>query len=850
MPLIVRLIPFILVIALGILFIIPFVILWVCICNPKCCCRKKSRITKPLNCLIILMALSGCCIILVSVVIAYINSSKKGLNGTVCTLTMLTNDITLGAGLLGKIEFTKPYWYGLEEVEQLVDDTSDMLGDIQTACGTFTTHLSTLPSPSGIQYYTKSLTDFPESIITKYNTKQNEKITYTSSTPPANPSTGSTTYSITPLYISNLGPPNDESTYLGKVLTEFQNNYADVIMNVVVNMTIQCAVLTDTTVSGNFQGNLDSIKTITSELKSSMSSLTGDIVDLLDEYKGLIINYLFNSFLAFNIIIMIFIVIEGGLMIFYSNRNYNMIRLNLICIWAIIGILLIFLFIFAAIFGIVATIVSDVGDIVDFLFSNENLSAGDEARIITGGQVKNLKTCLRGDGDLLSAFVEDENIKNFTNSLNVLFNMYAPIYKANDLLTSEDNNNLKELESLKNLDEYLDKVKEDVTLATNKATHGSNDLQTILDELNKYTMGTYQSSPCSIKDYYVILTSKCPSNINYSCKSVIDTTSIPTEYTSCDLNSPPVTSYTKLSHAYTAFQQFFSSIKSNTPSGSDYLITQLKNDFTASSGSIKADYDLYITKLKDTMEKIVEVIDVPYKIYSPYVNSDALKNGEIVDIFSWLNCTIIGRDINATVNTIKKQLRGDLRVIFFVSLSDNCIIIAIMIVTTFLLNWYKFDPLENNPVGEMEFGKKKKEYDGENVSDISDSNISSEDISEKNKNGNESVRTDNEDDKKSKNKLLKRNEDEYSQKSQFGDNNGNNNNLENPQTINIKKNEDYKNNESKKYNKNKDDSSDSGESFRYNTIKKIAKNGDKENEIDNPINNMDKKKKSINNPFN
>ena len=108
-----RLIPFILVIALGILFIIPFVILWVCICNPKCCCRKKSRITKPLNCLIILMALSGCCIILVSVVIAYINSSKKGLNGTVCTLTMLTNDITLGAGLLGKIEFTKPYWYGL-----------------------------------------------------------------------------------------------------------------------------------------------------------------------------------------------------------------------------------------------------------------------------------------------------------------------------------------------------------------------------------------------------------------------------------------------------------------------------------------------------------------------------------------------------------------------------------------------------------------------------------------------------------------------------------------------------------------------------------------------------------------
>ena len=381
-------------------------------------------------------------------------------------------------------------------------------------------------------------------------------------------------------------------------------------------------------------------------------------------------------------------------MIFYSNRNYNMIRLNLICIWAIIGILLIFLFIFAAIFGIIATVVSDVGDIVDFLFSNENLSAGDEGRIITGGQVKNLKTCLRGDGDLLSAFVEDENIKKFTNALNILFNMYAPIYKANALLTSEDNNNLKELESLKNLDEYLDKVNEDVTLATNKATHGSNDLQTILDELNKYTMGTYQS--CPIKDYYVILESKCPSDINYSCKSIITSprSTSPTDYGSCVLNSHPVISYNKLIDAFSNFEEFFNSINSN----SGGLITQLQNAFTnlTLSSSSKFEYNEYIIKLKATMKKIVDVIDVPYKIYSPYVNSDALKNGEIVDIFSWLNCTIIGRDINATVNTIKKQLRGDLRVIFFVSLSDNCIIIAIMIVTTFLLNWYKFDPLENN----------------------------------------------------------------------------------------------------------------------------------------------------------
>jgi hypothetical protein len=35
------------------------------------------------------------------------------MNRTICTLTMLTIYITLGSVLLGKIEFTKPYWYGL-----------------------------------------------------------------------------------------------------------------------------------------------------------------------------------------------------------------------------------------------------------------------------------------------------------------------------------------------------------------------------------------------------------------------------------------------------------------------------------------------------------------------------------------------------------------------------------------------------------------------------------------------------------------------------------------------------------------------------------------------------------------
>ena len=137
MPLILRIIPFILVIVFGILFLIPCIILWICMCSPKCCCRKKSRITKPFNCLIILLSLTGISIIFLSIVIAFLQSSEKGINGTLCTLTMLTEDIVQGVGLLKKTEFTKPFWYGLSGIDDLVEDTKTMIENLKDQCEIF-----------------------------------------------------------------------------------------------------------------------------------------------------------------------------------------------------------------------------------------------------------------------------------------------------------------------------------------------------------------------------------------------------------------------------------------------------------------------------------------------------------------------------------------------------------------------------------------------------------------------------------------------------------------------------------------------------------------------------------------
>jgi hypothetical protein len=235
---------------------------------------------------------------------------------------MLTEDIVKGVGLLKKTDFTKPYWYGLTEIDNLVTSTNTMLTSLTSSCSTF---LENMQGPFGTgttgPNYTQILTNFPNEIIQVYTDVMASSTTSTI-TIPNNPTEdllyASNPITITPLYISSLGPPSDNKTDLGKILTDFQNNYASVIQNIILNMTIQCRAISNPTVSSSFTGSVNQISDITGDLGPAMESLSGDLIDTIDKYKGLLINYIFKSFLAFNIITMIFILYEAGFMLFFS----------------------------------------------------------------------------------------------------------------------------------------------------------------------------------------------------------------------------------------------------------------------------------------------------------------------------------------------------------------------------------------------------------------------------------------------------------------------------------------------------------------------------------------------------
>ena len=624
---------------------------------------------------------------------------------------MLGFDIVDGVGLLRKQQFVKPYWYGITDVGLVLENSQTAINNLQTACIAFdNTKIQDLVDKRAL--FTKQLTD----IYSYFYLNNNGKISYNN---PDSKLYASGINNIIPTYISSLGPYSDNSTDLGKINKDYLDTFEIVYKKYVEPVVGLCVILQQST---QLTTSLNSISAITGTLEESMSTITDDVVQLLNDYKNYITEYLFGTFLGLNIVLMIFIFVEGLMIIFYANRNYNLLRKHIICLWSFIGFMLVFFFIFAGIFGIVAALISDVADIVDFIFANENLQS-DKPRIISQDEnLQNIDICLRGNGDLLTMFVKDDDTKQYIDYMNRLFNMYYPIEKYKAL--SQPNIEKNEFNTLSSIEEYETKLqtyRDDFSLATTYQDHGGLDMSTQFEELNKYTVyGKYYQEVCNnrLYDYFVSTKDKCPSNNDYNCLLITDIISI-NRYSSgrvCEVVTSKSPSFTTVQSAYTAFSD---SIKDFKTQNDDIIKKILKEDTSGPSENIielKAKYEACVREINTVLTNINDDIIGPiYETYKNYVNLEELESGEEVNVFSWMNCTVFGRDLNATLNIMKKHFKKDLQNIFIITLINNGILISQMIIITFIINWYKYDPLENNPVGEMEIDEKKIGDDGKEI---------------------------------------------------------------------------------------------------------------------------------------
>ena len=671
----------------------------ICVCSvkPKCFCKKDNKNTNRTRfiCLMVFFGFALSIIVLAIVLIVYIANAEYDFNGTICSLLMFQYQIINGQGLLAKKPMYKPYWYGSNGINEAVSNINFFLQELKTTCEENIDNFESTTTDAVTAGL--SLTTYLELI---YETNKNEKIQ----------ATGPKEEDVEtiPIYINNLGPTTTNESYTGKVIEDYEKNFEYIIYDILFPVTGLCTVLSGD--GGQYLTNgLKGFESVIGNLNTMLDNLSSKITEYITDYSSLIVNLGYKFNLALFIIVIIIIIVQVILYIMYYFHPFTLTKYALYVFIHILNFILILCFIYNGIFSILAMVMGNMADIVDAVLSKENLSSQTPRLIDADGDLNKLTRCLRGDGDLFEEFVTDD-VKTIVDPLTQLYGLYTPVKEVNSRINNNTGNNeYNSLIALDNFIEELEKMKEDFVLTTTKEISSNYDITTMLDELNKYTMaGRRYQQQCITATYDIwttneehctnvqadiyIVTGQCKYLKNYdkdppdatgaeaardlykSACSLINTNDFP------DVKTAVYNYILFFSKYRKANQDLIDKIleDQSNPSDPDNPIIpgfkSLKNNFKAN----------FIDKVKTVMPIIDQKITGKvHTLFSNLLNDtvqDTRKLSKDFNLFSWMNCTSIGQDYNATLSTLKSNLTGEMRVITYCSLVCEILIIAVLYI--------------------------------------------------------------------------------------------------------------------------------------------------------------------------
>ena len=177
------------------------------------------------------------------------------------------------------------------------------------------------------------------------------------------------------------------------------------------------------------------------------------------------------------------------------------------------------------------------------------------------------------------------------------------------------------------------------------------------------------------------------SQITY--KSINEISSLgSTDYaTTCELTSSDDSTITSVKNGINRYHQ---ALRNYYESNKDLLNKILTDGSTTpnalSLNTILSDFENdFIEPMKDSIKLIKDkILDPFWKVFGELVNDTTnytgIEEAEKVDIMGWVNCSILGKDYNVTMNTIKTTFVNDLKVVTFCSLASELLIIALYFI--------------------------------------------------------------------------------------------------------------------------------------------------------------------------
>ena len=718
------LIPFVILLIFGFVYIFCCTAFWICICCPIDCCKKNKTICNKKILLILFHIFSIIILIFGILGIIFINFSKQDLHGMVCSLNLFIYNIIYGQGVLKKSEFKKPMWQSLETLKTIADDGQELFNNTIGNCTKFKDLYPLTRSPrsknqkcqdfinaqadenaeeneeeideennNGIDFellsnskYCSSIYDndvvgqFQDSLSSIYSLYKDTKIKYMNK-------------NIKPLYIDKLGNDLDQNTntFFGKINNEFNNNYMysfDKFFGIVYK---NCMIMRDEL--SDYTDALSKVGVFTDDLKNSLNDISEKVVNKLSNYIKDYENYLFSTYIAFLILIIIFVFLLNIVFILYLKSYYNISRKFIIIFWVIINIIIVILFILSSLLGIFSYVFNDVGDVLDFIFSPENLKS-EEPRLLPGSDMDKIVTCLNPNGNLFDTFVKsDETIITAANLFNELYNLKYLIMNESYLYSDSIQTSKNQLNSIPNINKILDEYKNDFSLTTN--ANSVVNIQDEIDELNLYSYSAKYQEQCSAFSPIYWTSKDCPTSTEGQCKLI--STYLPHYYSSANTcNFKENSGYNSVHPSVSIIENKYLDYLKKYSDDNYNKIRDIKDSFEDLSTNYKSPI---VTNMHKALEDSLAIVDLVFNVFNNYIDNDPIENPENyenpkVDIFSFLNCSSIGRDLNVTIFIIKEKLSKDFLSVSIMNYIMNFISIFVIILVVFLLNLYKLDENE------------------------------------------------------------------------------------------------------------------------------------------------------------
>ena len=424
-----RFIPFLIIIAFGALSWIIWIVICACFGKPKGCLKRYSKSNKSTRriCFYIYYGFISIILILIVISLIYLILSRSDLNGTICTLSMLRYEMMYGESLLAKEDFKKPFWYGITTLSDNIQNVENFLGNLYSKCNIINTPpLQKVSNKNDFDNFDEYIKRELETFFTTYKTKT------ISGTNPKD-----THQVIIPLYISNLGYKENNETYTGRILYDYQIHY-EYLINTIINPII--GICSEITSSANYFDDLidalNNFKDIISTLEDSMNIITNYITSYLSKYLVNLKSFYFIFFFLFLILMGTTITVLSILFGIYYFKPISPLYSSIKSMLYLTNFLMIFCLIFSGITGVFSIYFANASDIIDCTYSSNNIGS-DNPRIISRETDSSILTrCIRGDGNLLEEF-SNENVRKSILTLKKINSIYTAIIDADKRINTE-----------------------------------------------------------------------------------------------------------------------------------------------------------------------------------------------------------------------------------------------------------------------------------------------------------------------------------------------------------------------------------------------------------------------------